>query len=832
MAIFTYYIYITHGEYQDIEKKTEQQKVFNELNELLKALEKEQFFSVVHLVKKNSYTLEKVKQERLKTDILLTQNQQYLKHISLVRQKVDSLDLDYLTILSTYQNKTIQSILTHLEKMADSDSKKNVLMFIRLRDSINLENSFLAFSLLKSQKMDEQDLVFWESILEKRILTNFVTSDGKKISVELNTILDEETFKEIGFEERVQLFLDSKEGRYSLSLNNWLDVVNEKVKKIDEAENILVFNDKLTLDNQLLRKDREFYKYILVLLLFFIIFLSLLFILHVLENIDRDKSFLRNTLREIEIDVDEKRRRELEALIHRNDSIEIYKFLANAIKEPSRAKDLFLANMSHEIRTPLNGIVGFTKELQTTELNEEQREMLGIIEESSNHLIHIVNDILDFSKLKAGKVELESIPFNPIAKVEASIDTFVAKAREKDIELKVYIDPNIPTELLGDPTKILQILNNLISNAIKFTVNGGVVEVSFIQLTNSANEVEVKFLVKDSGIGIESTEKEKIFDEFSQADASTNRKYGGTGLGLSISSQFVKHMGGKLEIESEIGEGSSFYFTLTLAKTAHSKERAKKNLAHFRVGYIPPTHNRSVDAYLRTYVEYQGAKFQSYDRYDLFSLNKSELPHLLFIDYRCFDKEGQIEQFLDLPLKIVLIVAENREDELGGIRHKIDNILHKPLNFTRTSKALEVLTKVTSKKSKKETTKVPKFNDKKALVAEDNFINQKLMKSILNRFGIEVTVVENGEEALSYRKTEKYDIIFMDIQMPVMGGIESTKKILELETENHENHVPIVALTANALEGDREKYLAVGMDAYLAKPMNLKELEQVLVDFM
>jgi len=841
ITVLLYNTFYLYKEYQGIEKKIDKQIVFNRLSELLKEVEKEQFYSAVHWAKNNKYTSDKLYLQRLKTNEVMLKNKHLFSEESLktftqglteVRKKVNTFHLVYFKILSEgYQKSVIQPIIFNMEKIANSNCKINELMLIRLRNSINLENSFLAYSILSVHKMSSPDLVFWESILAKRILPSFITSKEREVFVKLHAILDLDTFPEIGSEERVQIFLDSNTGEYSLSLNHWLKIVNEKVKKIDEAENILVYNDKITLDNQLLRKEREVNKYIFIFLLLLILLALVLSMVHLLGNIHRDRRFLKETLREIEIDVDEKKKRELEALIQRNDSIEIYKFLANAIKEPSRAKDLFLANMSHEIRTPLNGIVGFTKELQETSLNDEQSEMLGIIEESSNHLIHIVNDILDFSKLKAGKVELESIPFNPIAKFEASIDTFVAKAREKNIELKVYIDPLIPTELLGDPTKILQILNNLISNAIKFTVNKGVVEIAILQLANNVRDVEINFLVKDSGIGVSEKEKEKIFDEFSQADVSTNRKYGGTGLGLSISSQFVKYMGGELKIESEVGRGSSFYFNLILEKTDNSKERERKNLHHFKVGYIPSANNRSVDAYLKTYIEYHGAIFNIYDRVEIFTLKEEKLPELLFIDYRCFDKKGELEYFFKLPLKIVLIVAENRESELRNIRHKIAHILHKPVNFTRTSKALDVLNSISTRDTLNRDEGLAAYYGKKALVAEDNFINQKLMKSILGRFGMEVTVVNNGEEAILSFEKEEYDIIFMDVQMPVMGGMEATKKILELETKNNTKHTPIIALTANALEGDKERFLKIGMDAYLAKPMKLGELEKVLFEF-
>jgi signal transduction histidine kinase/CheY-like chemotaxis protein len=827
-----------YKEYQKIEDKREQQVLFNQVDMLFKALEKEQFYSMIFLAQKNKYANEDLIQLQKYTDRIMRRTlkkleidvaQKLSKNLKNIRIELKSSKADYLTILvDGYQKNIIKPILTELNKFANSNCKINELMLIRLENSINLENSFLAYTLLTFHKMQAKDLEFWNSILANRILPNFISSKEDKIFVKLHSILDVDTFNKIGAKERVQLFLDSKTGEYKLSIGQWLDIIGIKLKKLDEAEKILVYNDKIVLDNERLYKEHEMNNLIFIFLLLMILLGLFILVLYFIKKMNRDRYFLKNTLREIEVEVDDDKKRELEALIRRNDSIEIYKFLANAIKEPSRAKDLFLANMSHEIRTPLNGIVGFTKELQQTELNEEQKEMLDIIEESSNHLIHIVNDILDFSKIKAGKVELESIRFNPILKFEASIDTFIAQSREKNIDLKVYIDPRLPLQLWGDPTKILQILNNLISNAIKFTVEGGLVEISIVCLAESEDEVEVKISVKDSGIGVNPEERKRIFDEFSQADASTSRQYGGTGLGLSISSQFVKFMGGVLELESKVGEGSIFYFSLKLKKTIPSRMHKRLNLQHCMVGYLPPKNHRGVDEYLKMYTQYQGLSFKSYIVDELLSLDKNSLPDLLMIDYRCFDKEGELEPFLGLPIKIVLIVADNREEELTEVRDKIDYILHKPVNYTRTFKALSVLNQVENQNHSKVITPKFSYGRKKALVAEDNFINQKLMKSILNRLGIEVEIVSNGEEALSKRVQGDFDIIFMDVQMPIMGGVEATKKILEFEENEGLRHIPIVALTANALEGDREKYLALGMDEYLAKPMKIDELESIL----
>ncbi len=826
--------------YKKSEKRLENYKSIFAINNLLESLEKEQFFSLLYLEKKDSRTEKTVQLKRLNVDKVFQQSSnllpsQVLKIISdnlyqaryLVNSSSGKKAMDI--IVKEYQNGMLEPIVSYLETNMNMKYRDTEVALIRLRENINLEKSLLAYSIIRKIVMSDKDLLLWNDILSKRVLPNLSHKIDEEVSLKLQSVFDSKTFEKMEREQRVELFLEQSRGEYKIDLGELLKVFNKKVKRVDNSIMILLQEYRVSIERRFIYNERQMYKYSIAILLVVIVIFILWKMINIVSNTNRERLFLTNTLREIESDLDIHKQKELKELISSNNSIEIYKFLEKEIKEPSRAKDLFLANMSHEIRTPLNGIVGFTKELQQTQLTQEQREMLNIIEESSEHLIHIVNDILDFSKIKAGKIEVESIPFNLIEKVESAIDTFVAKAREKNIELKVDIDPYIPVELLGDPTKILQILTNLISNAIKFTVNEGSVVVSVDKLVESSSGVKVKFMVKDSGIGVESREKKIIFDAFSQADPSTSRKFGGTGLGLSISSQLVKRMGGKLELESEVGKGSLFHFTLNLEKTESAKEREKLNLERFQVAYISPINSRTIDSSLKRYVEYQGAKFNIYSTDTILTLPKDKLPDLLFIDYRCFEKKGEIEPFLALPLKIVLIVAENREEELGEISKQIDITLHKPVNFTRTMRALEVLN-IVPKKEIKVDKSVSKFLGMKALVAEDNLINQKLMKSVLTREGIDVTVVNDGKEALKLREKEQYDVIFMDIQMPVMGGVEATEKILELEAQTRLRHVPIIALTANALEGDKEKYLAKGMDAYLSKPLKIEELERVLID--
>ena len=822
ISFFSYKAYSSYKAYQIINNKNLHYLYFNNLNRLLKNIEDERFLSSIYL--STSVGFNELQQKRLQVNRLLKDNKLFFnKEITLVRNRVNDYKIGYKEMMyDIYEKQIIVPIFKNMEKLLSSKIEENILILYKLQNNIKLEDSFLAFILLNSKVMDRSDLKFWDNIIANRTLPLFMQIEQ----------FNAKNFKKIGDKEYTQIFLDAKSGNYRVTFDKWHYLTMRKLEKINQLVDMFKESQVKKLNRMFLIEKHNIKKYLFIAFLLFILFLVVLFLIYFFFKMREEERYLKDTLRNIEVDIDIEKRRELEALLKRNDSIEIYKFLANAIKEPNRAKDLFLANMSHEIRTPLNGIVGFTKELRETPLNNDQEEMLSIIEESSMQLINIVNDILDFSKIKAGKVELESIPFDPIATFESSVDTFIAKAREKNVELKVNIDPNISNELLGDPTKLSQILNNLISNAIKFTEEEGIVIVSMLKIMEDEKSTLLKFMVKDSGIGVSLEEKKKIFDAFSQADVSTNRKYGGTGLGLSISSRFIQYMGGELEIQSEVGEGTSFYFSLNLEKSSSSSKYNKLNFSSYSIGYIPPITPQCIDRYLKNYVEFYGAKFQTYNRYEILTLEESKLPDLLFMDYKCFKNQQQLKVFLDLPIQIILIVADNREDELVKVRDKIDYLLHKPVNFTRTLKALEVLEHKNSQRHVEKKIKSIQFVNKKALVVEDNKINQKLMRSILERFGFEVTIVDNGKESIKLRKESNFDIIFMDIQMPIMGGVEATKNILDFEQEEAKEHIPIIALTANALEGDREKYLNFGMDGYLSKPINMESLEKILEMFI
>ena len=322
--------------------------------------------------------------------------------------------------------------------------------------------------------------------------------------------------------------------------------------------------------------------------------------------------------------------------------------------------------------------------------------------------------------------------------------------------------------------------------------------------------------------------EEKIFEAFSQADVSTSRKYGGTGLGLSISGRFIELMGGNLRIKSVKDKGSTFYFVLALNKPKTATKRVVPDMSTNTIGILCPHLGTEyyVDKNLDAYIAYTGAKIKHYTDSSLLALkDRSQLPNILFIDHKYRYRSDELKPFLDLDTKIVVMTTGDQKKNLKPYLSDIDRILYKPINFTKTLKILKNQEDISETKQK------ICFENIHVLVAEDNLINQKLIQNVLNKLGIEVSIANNGQEALDLCMENEYDMILMDIQMPVMGGMEATGKLISYERSNNKTHTPIVALTANALSGDKEKYIGAGMDSYLSKPIDLEALKHLFQEY-
>ena len=509
-------------------------------------------------------------------------------------------------------------------------------------------------------------------------------------------------------------------------------------------------------------------------------------------------------------------------------------------QEASAAKSIFLANMSHEIRTPLNGIVGFTELLKGTNLEEEQKEFVEIIEKSSENLLEIINNILDLSKIESKKLEIEDIVFDPIEEFENAVEVYSVRANEKNINLGCYIDPSLEQPLKGDPTKIKEVIINLLSNAIKFTPSAGSVNVNiFKEEADREDLTRIRFEVQDTGIGVSSEQKARIFEAFSQADTSITRKYGGTGLGLTISSSFIELMGGQLELESKQGEGTTFFFHIDFEEVETLNKSAKGEYSNLSAMILESaTQSKEQDAYLRKYLQFFGVHFTSFKSIDeAKAIQESQGYDLIFVDYDFISKKD-LQEFNNLKQALVLLTKSKLIREVDALNIDIFKTLFEPLN---SSKLKQVLNNYGSQSAryKKEKSVIrsrqnlnnTEFNAN-ILIAEDNIINQKLIKRTLQELGLRVDVASNGLEAFQKRKDGYYNLIFMDIQMPFLDGIEATKEILEYEHEYNKPHVPIIALTANALKGDRDRFLKEGLDEYTTKPIVRTEILSLLNTFL
>lgn len=537
-----------------------------------------------------------------------------------------------------------------------------------------------------------------------------------------------------------------------------------------------------------------------------------------------------------------------------------------AAEETARIKADFLSTMSHEIRTPLNGVIGMTDLLLDTAMNEEQLEFANTIKISANALLGIINDILDFSKIEAGRLEIEQIEFSLQHVLEGSVDLVASKAYEKGLSLMSFVDPAIPNRLTGDPARLRQILLNFLSNAIKFTSNGDIVARAKLE-THNSQKVRVRLEVSDNGIGITRETQRRLFQPFAQADSSTTRKYGGTGLGLSICKRLAELMDGEIGMESHEGQGSVFWISIpftvnateNLAQTPPAPSNAATDntpslrgkrllLAGDKAGnralylmYLYAWGLRvDVAESLPEICQLLNDAKTAGDEYIALLLIQplpdSDLLHTISTVH----KEPELQSFpilvcqalVDLSLKNTLIDAGATAVLVKPVKQSVllDAIVSL-LNLDGLTKVEPELITPTERVAVPPPINHAQAQQRLILLAEDNLVNQQVALRVLNKMGYIVHIANNGQEALSAMQHSPYSLILMDCQMPVMDGFETTHIIRHREAENKQ-HIPIIAMTANAMQGDRERCLAAGMDDYVTKPIDVENLQTILSNWM
>ncbi|QDV26636.1 hybrid sensor histidine kinase/response regulator [Aureliella helgolandensis] len=516
--------------------------------------------------------------------------------------------------------------------------------------------------------------------------------------------------------------------------------------------------------------------------------------------------------------------------------------------QASQAKSAFLANMSHEIRTPINGIIGMAELMNHTNLNDAQRSFLEMVQQSAHSLLRIINDILDFSKIEAGKLDIESLPFELRKCVSQAAKSLAIRAAKKTIELVLKIAPDVPEHLMGDADRLRQILINLVGNAIKFTDSGSItIEVVVVNGPPTVPDYTLHFSVKDTGIGIPKNKQTVIFEAFSQADASTTRQYGGTGLGLSISSQLVTMMGGKIWLASELGVGSTFHFTCRMPTAPEpdrsaDSERPPLDLTGLHLLLVDDNYEgrSTLAAALQRHglqvLEASNAE-QAAEQYSI--LQKAPSDHIaLIVDQVMPHIDGSvlIERLLQSaprqPITILLSSAVRPLHAENAAAQENLLVLQKPALQSEICEAIRrTLAPPAPPAASPQNTPPPTRPESplRLLVAEDGEVNRAVIVGLLQREGHDVTVAEDGTAAVDAWEEFEFDGILMDVQMPVMDGIEATLAIrMAEEKQASKRRVPIIAVTAAALASDAERCLEAGMDDYLSKPIDFGELEDLL----
>ncbi len=702
-ALASYYVFTAYTSYQSakvLQAKLDE-NVF--LNDLVRNLSRERGMTVMYLGNQSETTKKSLIAQRDIVDEKLAAFDEHLSHNELLhdhsgkvdciacksqktiddhfqiitdsRPDVDSGELEFEDIYETIYGAAEAEVLNELRSIGafkvDPEIASLASAYISILDAKHFsgdERDFISYALARATKFDAEELNIWITLIGKADSIKYDGIQNDAVVAELTAIFTDEDNAEL-FEdittERAEIMQAVNDGLYSTESGIWFTMLSEKTNLLSEAEAIMI--DAMAARSNTVQENAI--QVLSIAVAIWIASLLLAFLAIVLSNdIARNIRNLESVLNRVAEDTADE-----EDLAHKinldtaDGTAQAYALLESVIDqtkqesekamEASEAKSMFLANMSHEIRTPLNGIVGFTELLKDTNLQEEQREFIDIIEKSSENLLEIINNILDLSKIESNKLEIEEIVFNPIEEFESAVEVYAVRASEKHIDLGCFIDPELERPIKGDPTKLKEVIINLLSNAVKFTNSGGSINVDVRKLaTDDPNRTRVRFAVEDSGIGVTAEQKANIFEAFGQADVSTSRKYGGTGLGLTISSRFVELMGGQLDLESEPGHGTTFFFELEFEEIETLNDSISGTFSYINALILESdTKTKRQEIYLKEYLDFYGVSYTTFkDITELQKLERQINYDMLFVDYD-YTTEAGVEEFSKPQQDLVLV---------------------------------------------------------------------------------------------------------------------------------------------------------------------------------
>ena len=704
------------------------------------------------------------------------------------------------------------------------------------------EKALVSYYLALRKPIPSKNLIYWD----KSVSHSELPENTSTHTPYLDTYVQDETFQSLlrDIEDvRIDIMSHASSGHYKYNVAAWVSLITKKqkilnsieIKLLDHIYSAVQRNNKNTMMRLILSIGAVFLSLLGLWLLFYL-----------WRNKNNKSKFLSQLVTQVsKFNSDDK----IENISKNIKSQKMaYEYISSSfetlydreIKAENDIKSnmLFLNNMSYEIRTPLNGISGYTKLLKETPLNAEQNDYVAVIEDSYKNLDGILKKILNKNNTTSvEKLEIENSTFDIIKKIELAIETYAVKADQKDIVLGIYIDPMLSHKVKGDGTKLSHILTNLVDNALESSNAYDSVNI-FVEKLHSDNDlVTIKFSIQDQGIGYTEDELEKIKNAFSNMESNENIPNFDM-KNLSISNKIIKRMGGKLELESKKGEGSNFFFVLSFEQDRASNTEVLPTFEGMKVGLALPIVdiNRQVDHNLEAYIKHLGATFKVYHYDELFAKNSDiELPELMFFYHNYARLEGELEEFSNLPCKTVLVTSGTLRARINTGKYDFSSIIYSPITMRkviRTFAESKLNKPIIIEHDTEDVTNAiepsQEFENIHALVAEDNEISQKILVNILKNFSIEVTVTTDGKKAFDLRREQDFDIIFMDMDMPVMDGYECTSKILYYEGVNQLKHIPIIALGLDELKKDDLTNNKTGIDGFVSKPFESDKIYDIV----